>query len=65
MAELGWLDDGARLGMLDAQRFRAARVVIDVGVHWAACRWTSWCRRFAAARRPLSEPRPIGVDSFH
>ncbi|MGB3486204.1 MAG: DUF885 domain-containing protein [Mycobacterium sp.] len=34
MAELGWLDDpGARLGMLDAQRFRAARVVIDIGVH--------------------------------
>lgn len=34
MAELGWLDDpGNRLGMLDAQRFRAARVVIDIGVH--------------------------------
>lgn len=34
MAELGWLDDpGNRLGMLDAQRFRAARVCIDIGVH--------------------------------
>ncbi|GFG49339.1 DUF885 domain-containing protein [Mycolicibacterium agri] len=34
MAELGWLDDaGNRMGMLDAQRFRAARVIIDVGVH--------------------------------
>lgn len=34
MAELGYLDDpGERLGMLDAQRFRAARVVIDVGLH--------------------------------
>lgn len=34
MAELGYLDDpGARMGMLDAQRFRAARVVIDIGVH--------------------------------
>jgi uncharacterized protein (DUF885 family) len=34
MAELGWLDDdGARMGMLDAQRFRAARVAIDIGVH--------------------------------
>ncbi|WP_099022046.1 DUF885 domain-containing protein [Mycolicibacterium palauense] len=34
MAELGWLDDdGARMGMLDAQRFRAARVVIDIGLH--------------------------------
>ncbi|WP_026356436.1 DUF885 domain-containing protein [Mycobacterium sp. 141] len=34
MAELGWLGDaGNRMGMLDAQRFRAARVVIDIGVH--------------------------------
>ncbi|MET0703383.1 MAG: DUF885 domain-containing protein [Mycobacterium sp.] len=34
MADLGWLDDaGTRMGMLDAQRFRAARVVIDIGVH--------------------------------
>lgn len=34
MAELGWLDDaGNRMGMLDAQRFRAARVAIDIGVH--------------------------------
>lgn len=34
MAELGWLDDpGDRMGMLDAQRFRAARVIIDIGVH--------------------------------
>jgi uncharacterized protein (DUF885 family) len=39
MAELGWLDDaGNRMGMLDAQRFRAARVVIDIGVH---CRMTA------------------------
>ena len=34
MAELGYLDDpGDRLGMLDAQRMRAARVVLDIGVH--------------------------------
>jgi uncharacterized protein (DUF885 family) len=34
MDELGYLEDpGDRLGMLDAQRFRAARVVIDIGVH--------------------------------
>ena len=34
MAKLGWLDDaGTRMGMLDAQRFRAARVVLDIGVH--------------------------------
>ncbi len=34
MAELGYLDEpGARLGMLDAQGFRAARVALDIGVH--------------------------------
>ena len=34
MAELGYLDDPAdRLGMLDGQRMRAARVVIDIGLH--------------------------------
>ncbi len=34
MAELGYLDDpGARMGMLDSQAFRAARVVVDIGVH--------------------------------
>lgn len=34
MAELGYLEDpGDRMGMLDAQRFRAARVVLDIGVH--------------------------------
>jgi uncharacterized protein (DUF885 family) len=34
MADLGFLDDpGDRLGMLDGQAFRAARVVVDIGVH--------------------------------
>src|SRR5690554_558105 len=34
MEELGYLDDpGDRFGMLDAQRMRAARVVLDIGVH--------------------------------
>jgi uncharacterized protein (DUF885 family) len=34
MEELGFLDDpGDRLGMLDGQRMRAARVVLDIGVH--------------------------------
>jgi uncharacterized protein (DUF885 family) len=34
MADLGFLDDpGNRLGMLDGQRMRAARVVLDLGVH--------------------------------
>lgn len=34
MDELGYLDEPAyRFGMLDAQRMRAARVVLDLGVH--------------------------------
>jgi len=43
MADLGHLDDpGDRLGMLDGQRMRAARVVLDLGVHLgleAPARW--------------------------
>jgi len=34
MADLGYLDDvGMRMGLLDAQSMRAARVVLDIGVH--------------------------------
>ena len=34
MQDLGYLNDpGDRLGMLDGQRMRAARVVLDIGVH--------------------------------
>ncbi|HET6292277.1 MAG TPA: DUF885 domain-containing protein [Kribbella sp.] len=34
MEELGYLEEpGARLGMLDAQGFRAARVIVDIGMH--------------------------------
>lgn len=34
MADLGFLDDpGDRMGMLDSQALRAARVVVDIGVH--------------------------------
>ena len=34
MDELGYLDDpGDRLGMLDSQAMRAARVVVDIGMH--------------------------------
>jgi len=36
MEELGYLaDPGDRMGMLDGQRLRAARVVFDIGVHLA------------------------------
>ena len=34
MAEFGFMDDlGDRLGLVDGQRMRAARVVLDIGVH--------------------------------
>ena len=34
MGELGYLDDpGARMGMLDSQALRSARVIVDIGVH--------------------------------
>lgn len=39
MEQLGFLDDPAdRLGMLDGQRMRAARVVLDIGVHLGKAR---------------------------
>lgn len=50
MQQLGYLDDpGDYMGMLDAQRMRAARVVFDIGVHleleipeaWGQGTWTS------------------------
>ncbi len=41
MADLGFLDDPAdMLGMLDGQRMRAARVVLDLGVHLGKDRLT-------------------------
>ena len=34
MDELGYLEDpGDKMGMLDAQTFRAARVIVDIGMH--------------------------------
>jgi uncharacterized protein (DUF885 family) len=34
MEDLGYLEEpGARLGMLDAQAFRSARVIVDIGMH--------------------------------
>ena len=34
MDELGYLEDpGDKMGMLDAQSFRAARVIVDIGMH--------------------------------
>ena len=33
MDELGYLEPGDRMGMLDAQAFRTIRVIIDIGMH--------------------------------
>ncbi|MFI5086521.1 MAG: DUF885 domain-containing protein [Actinomycetales bacterium] len=50
MDQLGYLSDpGDKMGMLDGQRMRAARVVFDIGVHleleiparWGSGTWTS------------------------
>lgn len=66
MDELGYLSDpGDRLGMLDAQRMRAARVVFDIGVHlgleapaeWGGGRWDAdkaW--PFLKANVNMNEP---------
>lgn len=43
MDELGYLDRPAdRFGMLDAQRMRAARVVVDIGVHLGKPKPRQW-----------------------
>ena len=42
MAELGFMDDpGFRMGLLDSQRFRAARVAADIGLHLGKAHPTS------------------------
>lgn len=65
MADLGFLDDpGDRLGMLDGQRMRAARVVFDIGVHlglpcperWGGGTWDAdKAHAFLAANVNMSE----------
>ena len=46
MDELGYLSDpGDRMGMLDGQRMRAARVVFDIGVHCGFEIPSSWAER--------------------
>jgi len=67
MDELGYLSDAAdRLGMLDGQRMRAARVVFDIGMHlglnapeeWGGKPWdadTAW--EFLKANMNMDEER--------
>ena len=54
MADLGFLDDpGDRLGMLDGQRMRAARVVLDIGVHLGLPAPAALGRRHVGRRQGL------------
>ncbi|WP_448624737.1 DUF885 domain-containing protein [Geodermatophilus sp. URMC 64] len=74
MDELGFLEDpGDRLGMLDAQELRAARVVLDIGVHLdlpikpAAGFGPRWTYAVAAAflRRHVSMDDAMRTDELH
>ena len=62
MDDLGFLDDpGDRLGMLDGQSLRAARVVLDIGVHLRAARAGRGRRRRLGLRQGLGVPvRALG-----
>ncbi|MCZ2819592.1 DUF885 domain-containing protein [Modestobacter sp. VKM Ac-2977] len=74
MGELGFLDDpGDRLGMLDAQELRAARVVLDIGVHLdlpippgraAGDRWT-YDVALAFLRTHVDMEDAMRVDELH
>ncbi|WP_299960437.1 DUF885 domain-containing protein [uncultured Modestobacter sp.] len=74
MGELGFLDDlGDRLGMLDAQELRAARVVLDIGVHLdlpipagraAGNRWT-YDVALAFLRAHVDMEDAMRVDELH
>jgi uncharacterized protein (DUF885 family) len=75
MGELGFLaDPGDRLGMLDAQELRAARVVLDIGVHLDlpipaafAADGDRWTYDTAAAflRRHVSMDDAMRTDELH
>ena len=61
MADLGYLDDPADcLGMLDGQSMRAARVVLDIGVHCGFPAPAEVGRRRVELRQGLGVPdRPL------
>ena len=60
MAELGYMDDpGNYLGLLDGQSLRAARVVLDIGVH---CGFEA-PPRSVAATGPTTRPGPSSTPT--
>lgn len=72
--ELGYLDnDGDLLGMLDAQIFRAARVIIDIGMHLELAipagtgfhdgeRWTPALGQEFMLTRTISDPAHVADE---
>ena len=67
MEQLGYLDDPAdRLGMLDGQRMRAARVVLDIGVHLKKPRLDgqgTWDAEYALASCAATSTCPTSSSS--
>lgn len=57
MAELGYHEDpGTRMGLLDAQRLRAARVILDIGVHLGKPGWDAdYAGRFLRANSAMDD----------
>ena len=66
MADLGYCDDpGFRMGLLDAQRLRAARVALDIGVHLGKKTpdggvWdSSYAKTFLRENTAMAEPNLV------
>jgi uncharacterized protein (DUF885 family) len=68
MEQLGYLDDPAdRLGMLDGQRMRALRVVLDIGVHLGKPRLDGtgvWDHDYALDQMRLNVNMPDAFRQF-
>ena len=66
--ELGWFDEpGTRLGMLAGSALRAARVVIDIGVHLGlplpdGSRWTFEKASDVLRKRGRAEPHRVHAE---
>ena len=65
--EMGlYRNEGERFGMLDAQAWRAARLVVDTGLHalrWERQRSIDFLRRTPACPRPTRSSRPTATSA--